>query len=88
MDQIDNLTETLEFPILKNKATFEQALPTYLNMSKFDSKLLTTPKNLKDFIQQYKYKKEIFDLKERHDTTDTNLDTNKKFFSNNSIVDG
>ena len=53
-------------------------------MSEFDSELLTAPRNLKDFIHQYKNKKEIFDLNERHDTTD--LTTNKYFFSNNYIV--
>ena len=50
LDQIDNLTETLEFPILKNKTTFEQTLPISLNVSKFDSELLTAPRTLKDFI--------------------------------------
>ena len=54
-------------------------------MSKFDSDLLTVPRNLKDFIHQYNCKKEIFDLKERHDTTD--LTTNKNFFSNSFIID-
>ena len=46
--------------------------------------LLTAPRNLKDFIHQYNYKKEIFDLNERHDTID--LTTNKNVFSNNYIV--
>ena len=27
LDQFPNLTETLEFPIIKNKTTFEQTLP-------------------------------------------------------------
>ena len=54
LDHIDNLTENLEFPILKNKTTFEQTLPISSNISKFDSKLLTAPRNLKDFIHQYK----------------------------------
>ena len=74
-------------PILKNKTTFEQTLPISLNISKFDSELLTAPRNLKDFIPQYYSKKEIFDLIERHDTADINLKTNKNFFSNNFIVD-
>ena len=85
LDQFTNLTESLELPILKNKSTFEQTLPISLNMSKFDSELLTLPSDLKDFIHQYKSKKEIFDLDERHDTTD--LTTNKKFFSKNYVVD-
>ena len=69
LDQIDNLTESHEFPILKNMTTFKQTLPISLNMSKFDTSLLTSPKTLKDFIHQYKCKKEIFDLEERHDNT-------------------
>ena len=68
LDQTDNLTESLKFPIMKNKSTFEQILPISLNISKFDSELLTVPRNLKDFIHQYNHKKEIFDLNERHDT--------------------
>ena len=86
LDQIDNLTESLEFPILKNKTTFEQTLPISLNVSKFDSELLTAPKTLIDFIHLYNHGKEIFDLEERHDNRDTNL-PNKNFFSNNFIVD-
>ena len=66
--------------------TFEQTLPISLNISKFDISLLTTPKTLKDFIHQYKHKKEIFDLEERHDNMDKNL-PNKNFFSYNFIVD-
>ena len=63
LEQIDNLTETIDVPILKNKNTFKpylQTLPISLNTSKFDSELLTAPKTLKDFIQQYNCKKEIF----------------------------
>ena len=86
LDQIDNLTKMHEFPILKSKTTFEQTLPTSLNVSKVDSELLTAPRTLKDFIHQYKHKKEIFDLEERHDNTDKNLPS-KNFFSNNFIVD-
>ena len=85
LDQINDLTESLEFPTLKNKTTFKQTLPISLNRCKFDSELITAPRNLKDFIHQYNSKKKICDLNERHDTTD--LTTNKNFFSNNYIVD-
>ena len=48
----------------------------------------TVPRNLKDFIHQYNQKKEIFDLNERHDESIvTYLSANKKFFSNNYIID-
>ena len=39
LDQFPHLTESLELPIIKNKTTFEQILS--LNISKFDSTLLT-----------------------------------------------
>ena len=55
-------------------------------MSKFDADLLTAPKILKDFIYQYKCKKDIFDLEERHVNMDTNL-CNTNFFSDNFILD-
>ena len=60
LDQFPNLTESLELLIIKNKTTFEQALLISLNVSKFDSNLLTASHNLKEYIDQYTYKKEIF----------------------------
>ena len=75
---MDNRTGTLEFPILKNKTTYEQTLPVFLNVSKFDSHLLMVPTTLKDFIHQYNHKKGIFYWNERHDMTDKSL-PNKNF---------
>ena len=86
LDQIDSLTETLKFPIMNNKTTFEQTPPVSLNVSKFDSEFLMAPRTLKDFIHQWNHKKNFFDLNERQNTTDENL-LNKNFFSNNFIVD-
>ena len=40
---------------------------------------------LKDFINSYTKRKEIFDLQERHETT--TLSTSKNFFSNNHIME-
>ena len=85
LDQIDNLTDTLEVQFLMDKTPFEQTLPIFLNAFEFDSDLLLAPKTLKDFIHQYKCKREIFDLEERHDNTDMNL-SNKIFLSNNFII--
>ena len=88
LDQFTNFTESLEFPILKNKTAFKLALPISLNMSKFDSDLPAAPRNLKDFINQYNQKKEIFDLNKRHEKSIVlDLTTNKTFFSNNYIID-
>ena len=58
-NQIDNLTETLEVPILKNKIIFKQTLPISFKISRFDSELLTAPRNLKDFIHLYNFKEQF-----------------------------
>ena len=60
LDKFPNLTESLEFPILRNKTTFEQTLPISLNVSKFDPTLLTASSNLKEFINSYTNNKEFF----------------------------
>ena len=35
LDIFPNLTESLEFPIIRNKTTYEQTFPISLNISKF-----------------------------------------------------
>ena len=84
LDQF-NLMQELEFLTLTNKTTSEFTLPVFLNKSKFDESLLTAPQTLKTYIAQYKQEKEIFDLKERHDINEIELETlDKNFFTNNS----
>ena len=70
-----NLTEDLKFPILTNKTTSEYTLLIFLNDSRFDNSLITTPQILKEYIAQYKHEKEIFDLKERYDIDELDLET-------------
>ena len=84
LDKFPNLTESLEFPIIRNKTTFQQIIPISLNISTFDPTLLTS--DLKEFIDSYTNHREIFDLQERHDNTEIKLNTNKNFFSEKYIV--
>ena len=53
LDSLDNLTNSLKFPILLNRTTCEQTLPISLKMFDLDSQLLTAPKTLKDIIHQF-----------------------------------
>ena len=59
LDQFTNMTESIKVPIIRNKTTFKQILPISLNVSKYDTDLLTAPRNVKDFIHQYNSRKEI-----------------------------
>ena len=85
LDRFPNLTESLEFLVIKDRTTFDQTLPISLNISKFDPNLLTASSDLKEFINSYTNHKDIFYLQERHDNTE--LNTNKNFFSENYIMD-
>ena len=83
-----NLTEELEVPIFTNKSTSEITLLVFLNKSTFDDTLLSAPLTLKQYITQYKCDKEIFDLKERHDIDELEIEfASKNFFTNNFTVD-
>ena len=72
LDEFPNLTESLEFLVVKERTMFEQTLPLSLNISTFHPTLLTASSDLKEFINSYTSHKEIFDLQERHDKTELN----------------
>ena len=82
------LTEEPTVPILTNKTKSEHTLPIFLNDTSFNKTLLSGPQTLKDYISQYKHKKEIFDLKETHNINEVDTESpNKNFLTNNFIVD-
>ena len=66
INYLDNLTNSLNFPLLLNQTTHEQTIPISLQSFKFDPDLLKSPKTLKDFVHQFQHKKEIFDLQKWH----------------------
>ena len=72
------LTEELTCPVLTNKTMSEHHLLIFLNDTRFDKTLSSAPQTLKQYISQYKQKKEIFDLKERHDIFDTDIESPNK----------
>ena len=83
-----NWTEELEMDILTSKFTSEFTLPHFLNISIFDDTLLSAPFKLKEYIAQYKHEKDSFDLKEKHDIGELDIEfANKNFFTNNFIID-
>ena len=70
LDELPNLTESLEFLVFKERTTFEQTLPISLSISKYDPTLLTASSDLEEIVNGYTNHKEIFDLQERHDYTE------------------
>ena len=53
INYLENLTESLEFPISLNRTIHEQILPISQQSFEFDSDLLQVPKTLKDFVHQF-----------------------------------
>ena len=64
LDMFPNFTELLQFLLIKNRTTCKQILPINLNFSEFDKTLLHASTNLKDLMNSYAKRKEIFDLQE------------------------
>ena len=82
LDSLDNLTDSLKALILLNRNTYEQTLPISLPPPTYDSKLLTAPKMLKDFVHQIQQRKEIFHLQEWNTNTELELSSKYLFFNN------
>ena len=57
INYLDNLTDSLRFPLLVSQTTHEQILPISLQSFDFDPDLLKSPKTLKDFFHQFQHKK-------------------------------
>ena len=59
LDIFPNLSESLQFPLIKNRTMYEQILPVNLSVLSYDKTLLHVSTNLKDFINSYTEKKEF-----------------------------
>ena len=84
LDLLPNLTEGLT--LTRDRTSYEQPLPVFLNISYFDNSLTSRPSKLKEFVHNYiqdTNNKEIFDLQKRH-TTYTFLPY-KNFFLNQIV---
>ena len=79
MHYFDSLTDNLETHISDNWTTQEQVFQISLQTFQFDSKLLTTPRTLKNLVYQYKQKGEILNK-----TSNNNI---KHSFFDNIIMD-
>ena len=61
VNYLEGAVENLHSKVSTNWTTQEQVLPLPIENFDFDPKLLSAPQTMKDFITQYKYRKEIKD---------------------------
>ena len=66
LDTLDNLTDSLKFPILLNRTTYKQTLPISLKSFEFDSELLKAPKTLKDLFTSFIMKRKLLICKKAY----------------------
>ena len=59
MNYLEGAVESLCSEVSMNWTGQEQVLPVSIDNFDFNPKLLTTPQTMKDFLTQYKYRKEI-----------------------------
>ena len=57
VNNFNDLIDSLDIPILQNWTTHEQILPIISQFFEFHQDLFQTSKPLKDFVNQYQYKK-------------------------------
>ena len=61
VNYLEGAVENLHSEVSTNWTTQEQVLPLSIENFDFNPKLLSTPQTMKDFITQYKHRKEITD---------------------------
>ena len=84
LDLLPNLTECLT--LTRDRTSYEQPLPVYLNIAHYDNSLTNRPSKPKEFVHNYiqsTNNKEIFDLQKRHTTYTFSL--YKNFFLNKIV---
>ena len=59
VNHLEGAVESLRSEVSTNWTIQEQILPTSIENFEFDPTMLTTPQNMKDFLTQYKHRKEI-----------------------------
>ena len=58
VNYFDNMIESLGISVLRNWTTQEQILPISLESCEINTSLLNVPKTLKDFVHQFRHKKQ------------------------------
>ena len=65
VNYLDNLTNSLNYPLLMNQTIYEQTLPISLQSFDFNLDILKAPKTLKDFVHEFHMKRKFLICKKR-----------------------
>ena len=88
MNYLEGAIETLSSSVLTNWTTQEQIIPNSIEKNfEFDPKLLTAPKTMKDFLTQYKYRKEITEKQEQKEIEEAKISSKLGSLLDSFMVD-
>ena len=65
VEYLDQLNETISTPIIRNWTNQKQILPISFKSFEINSSLLQVPKTLREFVNQYKEKRQLMDIQEK-----------------------
>ena len=86
VNYFDKMIESLCIPILRNWTTQEQILPISVESFEINASLLNTSKT-KDFVHQFRHKKQIQELQEHIDEERTKQSSKFGSFLNSFLAD-
>ena len=87
VNYLEDAVESLTSSISTNWTTQEQILPIAIEDFEFDPKLLTVPMNMKDFLTQYKYRKEITEKQNKKEIEEAKITSKFGSFLDSFMVD-
>ena len=87
VNYFENTIENLCFSISKNWTTQKQILPISVEVFEFDPKLLSTPQTLKDFVAQYKNRRELLERKGQQEIEEAKKSSKFGSFLKSFLVD-
>ena len=86
VNYLEDAVESLTSSVLTNWTTQEQILPIAIENFEFDPKLLTALMTMKDFLTQYKYRKEITEKQNKREMDEAKISSKFGSFLNSFMV--
>ena len=87
VNYLEGVVESLHSEVSTNWTTQEEVFPVSIENFDFDPKLLTAPQTMKDFLTQYKYRKEITDKQNQKEIEKAQIGSKLGSFLDSFMVD-
>ena len=87
VNHLEDAVESLSSEISTSWTTQEQILPISIENFEFDPKLLTVLQNMKDFLTQYKYRREIREKQNQKEVEEAKIGSKLGSFLDGFMVD-